>query len=94
MREQIRAVLAELSARVSARSYQVLYQRRIEGRTVAEIALALGMTPEQVRVRDYRMRQRFRELFVRSMGREDLRLKPVVSDQWSRCNPWAVTTFA
>ncbi len=33
----------------------MFYKRRIEGRTVPEIAVALNMTPKQVRLRDYRM---------------------------------------
>ena len=69
MQCQVRGVLAELAARVSARSYQVLYQRRIEGRSVPEIAVALGLTPDQVRLHDHRMMQRFRALFERSTGR-------------------------
>jgi DNA-directed RNA polymerase specialized sigma24 family protein len=73
MQDQVRRVLAVLAARVSARSYQVLYLRRIEGRTVSEIAVALGLRPEQVRLRDFRMMQRFRELFERASDRENLR---------------------
>jgi len=76
MRDRVRGVLAELSARVSPTSYQVLYQRRIEGRTVSEIAVALSLTPEQVRLHDYRTMHRFRALFERSMGRENHRLRP------------------
>jgi RNA polymerase sigma-70 factor (ECF subfamily) len=66
----VRRVLAELSAEVSARSFQVLYQRGLEGRSNAEVAEALGLTPEQVRSRNYRMRRKFRELFERSAARD------------------------
>jgi hypothetical protein len=44
----------------------VLYQRFIDGRTSAQVADAMGITPEQVRFRVHRMKQKFRELFERS----------------------------
>ncbi len=47
MQDQVRRLLAELSARVSS-GLPVFYKRRIEGRTVPEIAVALNMTPKQV----------------------------------------------
>jgi RNA polymerase sigma-70 factor (ECF subfamily) len=73
MQDQVRRLLAELSARVSARSYQVFYQRRIEGRTVPEIAVALNMKPNQVRPLDHRMLLRFRALLERSTDLENHR---------------------
>jgi RNA polymerase sigma-70 factor, ECF subfamily len=66
MQDLVRRVLAELSAQVSEMNYQVLYQRRIEGRTVPEIAVALGLTPEQVRLHDHRMMKRIRAFFKQS----------------------------
>jgi RNA polymerase sigma factor (sigma-70 family) len=59
----VRSVLAELSGQVSASSFSVFYQRGIEGRTNAEIADTLGLTPEQVRFRYHRMKRKFRDLF-------------------------------
>jgi RNA polymerase sigma-70 factor (ECF subfamily) len=62
-------VMAELSGRVSASSYQILRLRWIEGRSLPEIAAALGLTPAQVRFRHHRVKQKFRRLFVeRSKG--------------------------
>ena len=63
---QVRSVLAALSAQVSELNFQVLYQRRFDGRTNAEVAQTLGMTPERVRFRLHRMKQKFRQLFERS----------------------------
>jgi hypothetical protein len=57
-------VLAELSGRVSASSYQILRLRWIEGRSLPEIAAALGLTPAQVRFRHHRVKQKFRRLVV------------------------------
>ena len=73
---RVRAVLAGLSRRVSATSYQVLYLRRMEGRSIPEIADALDLTPEQVRFRHHRMKQKFRDLFEQTIdqriGEENL----------------------
>jgi len=63
---QVKRVLTELSAQVSARNFQVLHLRFIEGRTSAEVADALGLTPDQVRFRLHRVKQKFRDLFERS----------------------------
>jgi len=60
---RVRSVLEEFSGRVTALNFQILYQRMIEGRTVAEVAAALGLPPEQVRFRLYRMKREFRTLF-------------------------------
>jgi RNA polymerase sigma-70 factor (ECF subfamily) len=66
MQARVRSILLELSERVSALSYRVLYQRGIEGRSCAEVADALRLTPDQVRFRFHRMKRKFRELFERS----------------------------
>jgi hypothetical protein len=58
-------VLAELRSQVSECSYRVLYLRWIEGRTASETAAALGLIPEQVWFREYRMKNHFRRLFRR-----------------------------
>ena len=65
-RAQVRSVLAELSGQVSETSFRVLYLRWIEGRTVAETAAAVELTPEQVRFRTHRLKRKFRDLFERS----------------------------
>jgi RNA polymerase sigma-70 factor (ECF subfamily) len=65
---QVRSVLAKLSQRVSARTYQVLYLHWIEGQTMTDIAVNLNLTPEQVRFRHHRVKQQFRRLFELSGG--------------------------
>jgi len=67
---QVRLALAELSGQVSAMSYNVIYLRWIEGRTTAEIAAALKLTPDQVRFRTHRMKRKFRDLFEKSIERD------------------------
>ena len=66
MQARVRSVLVQLSERVSAISYGVLYQRGIEGRTCAEVADALRLTPGQVRFRFHRMKRVFRGLLGRA----------------------------
>jgi DNA-directed RNA polymerase specialized sigma24 family protein len=56
-------VLAALGRQVSQRSYRVLHMRYIDGRTVADIAAVLELTPGQVRSRLHRMKQKFQLLF-------------------------------
>lgn len=67
---RVQDVLTELSLQSPTLSFQVLYQRAIDGRTSAEVADTLGLTPDQVRFRLYRMKQRFRDLFERSTDRD------------------------
>jgi RNA polymerase sigma factor (sigma-70 family) len=62
--EQVRSALAELRSRVSDPSYRVLHLRHLEGRSVSEVADALGMTPQQVWARDHRMRCKLRDLLI------------------------------
>jgi RNA polymerase sigma-70 factor (ECF subfamily) len=66
LQARVRDVLTELSARAPAVSFQVLYLHAIDGRTNAEVAETLGLTPEQVRFRLHRMMRKFRDLFERS----------------------------
>ncbi len=66
----VRRVLIQLSGQVSATSFQVLYLRWIEGRTVAEIADALELTPEQVRFRHHRVKQKLRDLLERARDQD------------------------
>jgi RNA polymerase sigma-70 factor (ECF subfamily) len=67
-RDRVQSALAELSDEVPALSYQVLYQRVIDGRTGAEVAETLGLTPEQVRFRLLRTKRKLRKLLQRSSG--------------------------
>lgn len=66
MRDEVRDALAELSRRVSPTSYRVVYLRWIEGLPTAEVAAALALTPEQVRFRTCRMKQKIRQLLEQS----------------------------
>ncbi len=68
----VQTILLELSGRVSQTSFQVLYQRWIEGRPTAEVAAALELTPDQVRFRSHRMKRKLRDLLERSMDRDVL----------------------
>lgn len=61
-RQLVRGALTELEKRVSKRSYRVVQLRWIEGRTVPEVAAALGLTAEQVRFRDHRAKKKLRRL--------------------------------
>ncbi len=65
--ERVRIVLTELSAEIPALNFQVLYLRTIEGCTTAEVAVTLGLTPEQVRFRLHRAKRKFRDLFEHSV---------------------------
>ena len=60
--EVVRGLLAELRQRVSPCSFDVLYMRSIEGRTVPEIAATLGLTTRQVWFRYHRMKRRLLKL--------------------------------
>jgi RNA polymerase sigma-70 factor (ECF subfamily) len=67
-RDRVQSALAELSDQVPALSFQVLDQRVIDGRTGAEVAETLGLTPEQVRFRLLRTKRKLRKLLQRSSG--------------------------
>ena len=66
---RVRRALTRFADQVPESSFRILYLRWIEGRDVAEIAAALGLTTEQVRLRAHRMKRRFRDLFERSMAK-------------------------
>jgi RNA polymerase sigma-70 factor, ECF subfamily len=68
---QVQRILLELSGEVSQTSFQVLYQRWIEGRPTADVAAALELTPDQVRFRTHRMKQKLRELLERNVDHDD-----------------------
>ncbi len=71
-REQARAVLEEFRSGVSEANYRIIHLRWIEGRTVAEVAAALGLTPARVRARHHRLMGRLRVLAGRrGEGQDD-----------------------
>lgn len=61
-RELVRGILAELRTQVSEVNYRVIHLRWVEGRTIAEVAAALLITPEQVRFRHHRLMKKLRVL--------------------------------
>lgn len=64
-RVMVRRVLALLSRQLSPCTYRVFCLRWIEGRTIKQIAEESGLKPEQVRFRQHRAKQRFRQLLAR-----------------------------
>ncbi len=73
---QVRSALTELSERSPTISFQVLHLRTIEGKSCAEVADRLGLTPEQVRSRLHRMMRRFRNLLARSWPLDQIDEQP------------------
>jgi RNA polymerase sigma factor (sigma-70 family) len=61
-RELLDRLLAELRQQVSYSTQEVLRLRWVEGRSVMEAGLLLGMKPRQIWNREYRAKQRLREL--------------------------------
>jgi RNA polymerase sigma-70 factor (ECF subfamily) len=66
--ERVRQVLAELRQQVSASSYRVFHLRWIKAWSMREIAAELRLTPEQVRFRHHRLKQKFRGLWTRVLA--------------------------
>jgi len=56
----LQTVMDELRREVSQRSYRVLRMRLLEGRSVAEVAVALKLSPAGVRCRQHRMLRKLR----------------------------------
>ena len=67
-RSVVRDALSRLRERSSEQSYQVLQLRFVEGLCVREVADALGLSPEQVWVREHRMKRKLRDLLVESVA--------------------------
>lgn len=65
-RDMVRGAICQLSKKIHQCSYRVVYLRWIEGRTVPEIAVALGLTPQQVHFRHHRAMRKFRRLMETS----------------------------
>ncbi|WP_020466140.1 RNA polymerase sigma factor [Singulisphaera acidiphila] len=70
----VRAVVARLPDVVSESSFRVFLLRWDEGRSMAEIAAALGMTPAQARFRYHRVTRTLRRLLECSLHRLPVRL--------------------
>jgi RNA polymerase sigma factor (sigma-70 family) len=62
LRLQVQEALRELSRQVSTLSYQVFYAHWLEGRTMADIGLSLGMSAAQARFRNHRATRKMRRL--------------------------------
>jgi RNA polymerase sigma-70 factor (ECF subfamily) len=62
-REHVQRVLREMRHQVSPRNYCLFHLRWIEGRSMREIGTMLGLTPEQVRFRQHRLKRKFRVLY-------------------------------
>jgi len=58
----LKSALDELVKRISAKTFEALYQTSIEERDGSDVAADLGLTPEQVRYRRRRAKQSLREL--------------------------------
>jgi RNA polymerase sigma-70 factor (ECF subfamily) len=58
----IATAMEELRRLVSPTTYQAIHMRTIEGRSEAETARALNLTPEQVRYRKHRAQQKLRAI--------------------------------
>jgi RNA polymerase sigma factor (sigma-70 family) len=68
LREVVHEALAELLSTVSELSYRVFYERWIEGRSTAEIAVRTGLTGDQVLLRQHRVMKKFRAIVARRFG--------------------------
>jgi RNA polymerase sigma factor (sigma-70 family) len=67
------ATMDELRVEVSAENYQVFEGRLFDHCSVRELSVQLNISPNQVRVCDFRMGLRFRELLVRRLGEDYFR---------------------
>ena len=64
----VHGVLTQLRKKVSERSFQVFYMRRIEHQSVKAVAKELRLTPAAVRTRQHRMERKFRACLERYTG--------------------------
>ena len=58
----LQTLLAELCSEVSDLNFRLLKMRFVEDRAVPEVAAALNLTPEQVRVRQHRLLKKLRAM--------------------------------
>lgn len=80
----VRMALAELESQVEQRSFTSFVLRSIDGLSFAQIASELQMTPEQIRARHHRTKQKFRRIVenfaaLREDGRPRVRMAVNVS---------------
>ncbi len=68
-RGQLDQALAQLRQRASEQSYRVLHLRCIEGWCVNDVAEELGLTPQQVWVREHRMKRQLRDIIATGSSR-------------------------
>jgi RNA polymerase sigma factor (sigma-70 family) len=61
-RAEVRRAMATLRMQSSEQSYRVLHLRYWEGMSAPQVADALGLTPEQVWVREHRMKRKLQQL--------------------------------
>ena len=69
-RQLVRAVTEVLEQNVSPRDFEIFRLRSIEGVRTAEVARRLETTPERVRYRYHRVKQKFRRIFQAYTGEE------------------------
>lgn len=72
-RESVQTALSQLNAISSGTSFRVIYLRCIQGLPVREVADGLGLSSEQVWVREHRMKRKLRELLSPTRGPQSLR---------------------
>jgi DNA-directed RNA polymerase specialized sigma24 family protein len=72
-RHHVRQMLTALGKTQSERSYQVLYHRSINDLNAKGIANLLQLTPEQVRARYHRMKQKARKFLRSQFGESSYR---------------------
>jgi len=65
VRQRVRCALGKLRSQVSETGYQVVFLRWIEGKRIAEIAVALGLAPKQVRDQHRRTIIKLRKLLAK-----------------------------
>ncbi|HEV3120099.1 MAG TPA: sigma-70 family RNA polymerase sigma factor [Gemmataceae bacterium] len=69
-RRRVREALEQLYRRASQVNSRMFQMRWMEERTVRDVARALDLTPEQVRYRCFRMKQKFRLLYEKEFNQK------------------------
>jgi len=67
--DSVRTALNELKSRTSDENYQLLHMRHVEGRDVADVAEALGISPSQVWAREHRLKGKLRKMLAGQVER-------------------------
>ena len=60
--DSVRAALDTLRLRTTPDNYRLLHMRHVEGRDVADVAEALGITPSQVWAREHRLKGKLKKM--------------------------------